>query len=127
MDDVTLSRSFGDTTPAEALKDLPRRKVDPSSSDDDQARMVGRTQPPRNYNTISQGEPSSHEHQPALETESSREHESEVQHDVTRPGWIGKRIWDSWIHWERDHLELVLENKQSVARDHLGTLFAYAI
>ena len=127
MDDVTVLRSFGDTTPAEALKDMPRRKADPPSSDDDQAQLVSRTQPSQNYNTIAQRGPGSHEHQPGRETESSREHESEGEHEVTRRDWIGKRIWNSWIRWEQDHLELLLENKQSVARDHLGKLFPDSI
>jgi uncharacterized membrane protein YidH (DUF202 family) len=29
------------------------------------------------------------------------------------------------LQWERDNLELVLENKQSVARDHLGTIHLF--
>jgi uncharacterized membrane protein YidH (DUF202 family) len=35
--------------------------------------------------------------------------------------WIGKRIWEAAKGWEREHLELILENTDSVARDHLGT------
>lgn len=119
MDDVTLPRNFQDTTPAEALKDMPRRKTDPAS-DDAQRRLVATTQPAPNYNTIIQRAPTSREQQHAEETESSQGLPSDDEHEEQDPGWIGKRIWNAWLAWEHDHLELVLENKQSVARDHLG-------
>jgi hypothetical protein len=119
MDAVALPRSFEDTTPAEALKDMPRRKTDPAL-DDAQRRLVTTTQPTPNYNTITQRAPTSREHQHAEETESSQGLHSDDEHEEQEPGWIGKRIWTAWTAWESEHLELVLENKQSVARDHLG-------
>lgn len=37
--------------------------------------------------------------------------------------WIGAKLWEVLLAWEREHIELVLENTQSVARDHLGTTY----
>ena len=53
----------------------------------------------------------------------SEQHERDVSPDepVAQP-WFGKRIWNAFRRWEEDNLELVLENKQSVARDHLGMI-----
>ena len=119
MDDVTLPPFFEDTTPAEALKTMPRRKINPSSSDDDQERLVSRTQAAQNYSSIIPRLQSSHERQHE-DDNGSQGHESETEHDETKRPWFGKRLWDAWWEWDREHLELVLENKQSVARDHLG-------
>jgi hypothetical protein len=123
MENVALPRCCEETTPTEATKDMPRRKVDPSS-DDDHERLVHATQASRNYNTITQRGSSSHEHRHAEEPESTHGHHSDGEHDeAASRDWIGKRLWNSWKRWEEDHLELKLENTQSVARDHLGIPF----
>jgi hypothetical protein len=44
------------------------------------------------------------------------------QHQEEERVGILRRIWNLMRQWERDHLKLVLENKGSVARDHLGIL-----
>jgi hypothetical protein len=56
-----------------------------------------------------------------VDREQSPEPEPEHTDDRSREAWLGKRVWDGILRWEKENLELVLENKQSVARDHLGT------
>lgn len=56
---------------------------------------------------------------------SDREFEHEEHANIElqvqeRQPWFGKRAWMAIRQWEQEHVELVLENKQSVARDHLG-------
>ena len=51
------------------------------------------------------------------------EEEHEDPDEESRRECFGKRIWFAFKKWEADHLELVLANKQSVARDHLGGIF----
>ena len=114
MDDVTLPRSFEDTTPAEMMKDYPRRRLS-RSSQSQHSPVLEPIRQPQNYNSIT---PVNSENQNTAEESHSEEHEEsdEEVHDE----WYGKRIWMTFRQWERNHLELVLENKQSVARDHLG-------
>jgi len=103
MDDITLPRSFQDTTPAEQMKPIPKRRK--SSSASQRSPILENTQ--ASYQTIT---PAQREESPEQEVEARQ-----------REPWFGKRIYDRILKWERDNLELVLENKQSVARDHLGT------
>ena len=113
MDNVTLPRSFADTTPAEQMKPISRRR---KSSPSQRSPILENPQAHNAYTTIApeqRNSPSEREHSP----EQDPEHE-----DTPRQPWIGKRIWDGILAWEREHLELVLENKQSVARDHLGNI-----
>lgn len=113
MDNVTLPRSFGDTTPAEQMKPIPRRR---KSSSSQRSPILEHSQAQNTYNTITP-----EQHNTPSERDDSPDQGSE--HEETPPQrWIGRRIWDGILQWERDNLELVLENKQSVARDHLGTI-----
>jgi hypothetical protein len=117
MDDVTLPRSFEDTTPAEMMKDLSKKRSPSQSPILDERRQ------PRNYSSINPST-SQAERIPAPTeqlSESDIEAEDTVEEEEPRE-WLGKRIWVVIWKWERDNLELVLENKQSVARDHLGML-----
>ena len=117
MDEVTLPRSFEDTTPAEMMKDYPRRR--PSRSSQSQhSPILGPVGQPQNYSAITPVNSNLERNQNTAEESHSEEHEEsdeEVHHE-----WLGKRIWRTFQEWEQNHLELVLENKQSVARDHLG-------
>ena len=119
MDDVTLPRSFEDTTPAEMMKDYPRRRLSrPSHSP-----VLEPIRQPQNYSSITPGNSNLERNQNTAEESNSGEHEEsdeEVYH-----GWFGKQIWKTFREWERNHWELVLENKQSVARDHLGRVVAF--
>jgi hypothetical protein len=119
MDSVTLPRTFDDTTPAEMLKPVNRRRASPSRSP-----ILGHGHQ-QSYNTISSG--SAHNDNltdlpPEDQRETTQAREDENVEETTEQGqpWIGTRIWHSFKRWERDNLELVLENRQSVARDHLG-------
>src|SRR5947207_16019020 len=73
---------------------------------------------PQNYHSISPRSSQLENDRDNGEGADAEQHEEseEEAHNV----WFGKRIWRSFQEWERNHLELVLENKQSVARDHLG-------
>jgi Domain of unknown function (DUF202) len=109
MDDITLPLS---TTPAEMMKDRRRSS---------QSRIIETSPQPQNYNSITPSEP--HSEQNATEETLQSDHdeggesEEESQHE-----WFGKRMWVALRQWEQNNLELILENKQSVARDHLGIL-----
>ena len=126
MDPVTLPRSFEDTTPAEMMRDFPRRRQT-QTSDSEHPPLVNRDsqQPvPRSYDSISS--PSTVRRDGAVESHVSEGHLELEEEDSRQPSspppkkWIGKRIWEAVNTWERENVELVLENKQSVARDHLG-------
>ena len=117
MDTVTLPRSFEDTTPAEMMKNYPRRR--PSrSSQSQRSPILEPVGQPQNYSSITPVNFNLERNQNTVEEPHSDEHE-ESDEEVHREWW-GKRIWRTFQKWERDHFELVLENKQSVARDHLG-------
>ena len=114
MDAFTVPRSFEDTTPAEVMKDFSKQPKSQSQT----PILSAATQPAQNYRSIS---PTSSRFQ----LEETPENESNVQghaesNEETKRPWFGKRIWTAIRQWEEDHVELVLENKQSVARDHLG-------
>jgi len=117
MDDITLPRSFEDTTPAEMLKDYSRkRKTSPSPS---RSPILEVSRQQSNYQTISPT--SSRPAQQQQHAEEEHEEQEDVpEHQEQARSWFGKRIWNSLWEWEKNNLELVLENKQSVARDHLG-------
>ena len=109
MDNITLPRSFEDTTPAEQMKPVSRRRKSPSPSQ--RSPILENSQATASYNTIT-----------SSEREALPEHEAERTQETRREPWLGRRMWD-WVRkWESEHLELVLENKQSVARDHLGII-----
>jgi len=117
MDDVTLPRSFEDTTPAEMMKDFPRQRSSQSGSP-----ILQASRQTSNYQSISPTTSNTQRNQsrsePAHESDNS---DQEEPHDESPSHpWFGKRIWNAFREWEQDNLELVLENKQSVARDHLG-------
>lgn len=117
MDDITLPRSFEDTTPAEMMKDYPRRRLS-RSSQSQHTPVLEAIEQPQNYHSITPTISHLENDRDNGEGADAEEHEEseEEAHNV----WFGKRIWRSFQEWERNHLELVLENKQSVARDHLG-------
>src|SRR5271156_5552995 len=109
MDDVTLPRSFQDTTPAEMLKDYSRRrKASPSPS---RSPILEESRQQSNYQTISPTS-SRPEQEPPHAEEHEEQEDNPEQQDPPRP-WLGKRIWKSIQEWEKNNLELVLENKQS--------------
>src|SRR5271170_2889953 len=117
MDDVTLPRSFEDTTPAEMMKDFP-----PQRSSQSRSPILQASRQSSNYQSISPTTSNFQRNQSRPEPAHENDHnEQEEPHDETPPRpWFGKRIWNAFRQWEQDNLELVLENKQSVARDHLG-------
>src|SRR5437762_2617278 len=107
MDDVTLPRSFEDTTPAEMMKDYPRQRL--SGSSQSQHSPIQEAIPqPQNYNSINPVNSNLERDQNNGEGANAEEHEEteEEFHDE----WFGKRIWKGFQEWERNHLELVLEN-----------------
>lgn len=124
MDDVTLPHSFEDTTPAEIMKDYPRRRSSQSRSPILEA---SRQQQAQNYSSITTGNTinsGSNQEGVIRQHESDTDEREESHHEEERHDWFGKRMWTVFREWEQNHLELVLENKQSVARDHLGLRFS---
>jgi hypothetical protein len=118
MDNVTLPRSFEDTTPAEVMKDFPKQ-----SSSESRSPILRTSSQPQNYQSISPTTSNTGRPQPPDTGQNDEEEEREESHEEVLPQpWFGKRLWNGFRQWEQDHLELVLENKQSVARDHLGIL-----
>jgi len=121
MNNVTLPRSFEDTIPAEQMKDYPRRKSSPEARSpilETFRQQSYQSISPTTSNTRIRNQPSQLE-----PVHDSEEPQREVPHDESPPRpWFGKRIWNGFRQWEQDNLELVLENKQSVARDHLGMI-----
>ena len=117
MEAATLPGSFEDTTPAEMLRELNRRKQSSPHPP-----LVRDAPQPKSYKTIPSG--SDRVQQSSNVSSVEEQHEEEEIHAPEPPRkWLGGRIWDAVTTWERDHIELVLENKQSVARDHLGILY----
>jgi hypothetical protein len=117
MEAVTLPRSFEDTTPAEMMRNFTRRRSSSGHSP-----ILDNIQP-RGYNSIRPRQQPLERHHDTPEHRPSPERaEGETSWVQTGDLWIGRRIWDAVQLWERENLELVLENKQSVARDHLGII-----
>jgi|SRR5579859_701464 len=110
MDSVTVPRSFRDTTPAEQMRPVIERRK--SASPSQRSPILENSQAQTTYNAIT----------PSEAQASPEEHTPERTEETRREPWLGRRVWDGVKKWERQHLELVLENKQSVARDHLGTV-----
>ena len=124
MDTVTLPRSFRDTTPAEMMRDFTRRRQTsphPPLVKDQRAQ-------PKGYDSIASTSTSNRDGESSEPPQTGESREEEV-HSSPRPKkrWLISRIWDAVNTWEREHVELVLENKQSVARDHLGICFFLSI
>jgi hypothetical protein len=119
MESVTVPRSFDDTIPAEMMKAIQRRP-NPSPS---RAPILDEQDQHRSYSSViptqaeSEGQEIAENDARAQDEVSERETTSHEEH---RRQWIGSRIWEGIKEWERDNVEMVLENKQSVARDHLG-------
>ena len=116
MGAITVPRSFEDTTPAEMMRNFSRRRSSSAHSpilDDAQ---------PRSYDSIRPRQQALERDHDNQEHRPSEHREGQASSEAEGSPWIGRRIWDSVQQWERDHLELVLENKQSVARDHLGII-----
>src|SRR5271155_4875503 len=115
MDDVTLPRSFEDTTPAEMMKDFPRHRLSEPRSP-----ILEASRHASNYHSISPTTSNIERNRSQLEPAQESDH-SDQPHDVSpSQPWFGKRIWNAFQQWEHENLELVLENRQAVARDHLG-------
>src|SRR5436309_1365233 len=112
MDDVTLPKSFEDTTPAEMMKDFPRRRTSQANLP-----ILASTQQPQNYNSISPSTSNIERQQQPVEGDQQSEEEHRVtdSDSETQRHWFGKRIWTTLREWEQGHVELILENKQSVA------------
>lgn len=127
MEGVTLPPSFEDTTPAEQMKDYPRK-----SSPEARSPILETFRQSQNYESISPttSNPQRIRRRPSQPEprDGSEQHERDVSPDepVAQP-WFGRRIWNAFRRWEEDNLELVLENKQSVARDHLGMIDQWRI
>jgi hypothetical protein len=129
MEDVTLPRSFEDTTPAEMMKTIKRRRSSHSRS----RSPILQDDPHRpNYNSITstsarhenrignRNEPRTENPVTSMQREEENEEAVEASSEEAAKPCFGRRMWTNFTRWERNHLELVLENKQSVARDHLG-------
>lgn len=115
MGDPALPQAFEDAVPTETMKATSGRTSSPSRSP-----ILEQSQQPQTYSTILSSNSNPIGNQNTVEV--SHESDEENRRPPDEPhGWLGKRIWMAIQRWERDHLELVLENKQSVARDHLGT------
>lgn len=121
MDDITHPPSFPGTTPSEKMKGRL-----PGQSNQSRSPILGaiRQEPhPQNYSSITPGNSNTSERNQEAVVENPQHEdetdEGEESHDEAH-GWFGSRMWAAFRHWERNHLELILENKQSVARDHLG-------
>jgi hypothetical protein len=120
MDDITLPRSFEDTIPAEMMKDGPRRQ---SSQSRLPILEATRQQQAQNYNSITTGNttnPESNQEGVPTQHESDTDERDDSHDEEERHHWFGKRMWIAFREWEQNNVELVLENRQSVARDNLG-------
>jgi len=132
MEDVTLPRSFEDTTPAEMMKTITRRQSSPSRSpilQDDTNRptynAITSTSSRHENHIGNRNEPRTENPEASMQREDEDEEAVETSSEEPAKPWFGRRMWTSFTRWERSHLELVLENKQSVARDHLANERTY--
>ena len=101
--------------PAEMMKDFP-----PQSS----TAVLEAPKQPRNCPSITHtiSNTDGNLNQPERPQQRDRSEQEDSLEGLPPRPWFAKRIWNAFRQWEQEHLELVLENKQSVARDHLGVI-----